>query len=139
MKVIYGSMAAVLLWAALEDIRKQQLTRVVVLLLGILGVAGILIGKEQDIWSIVCGAAIGIGTMGISMMSDGQIGIGDGMVLTALGLLLGGRQTLILLCIASCLMALVSIVLLIMRKGNRHTRLPFVPAIWGGYLAVMLL
>ena len=83
-------------------------------------------GRGWDDWMI-----------GISFLSKEQIGIGDGIVTGLLGCLLGARGCLVMLCIASCLMAVISIGILILKKGSRRTTLPFVPALLGGYIAAL--
>ena len=40
----------------------------------------------------------------------------------------------IVVCIASLLMSLVAISILLFRRGNRQTRLPFLPAVFAGYV-----
>ena len=77
------------------------------------------------------------GRIGISFLSKEQIGIGDGVVTGLLGCLLGARGCLVMLCIASCLMAVISIGILILKKGSRRTTLPFAPALLGGYIAAL--
>ena len=80
---------------------------------------------------------IGLCMIGISFLSKEQIGSGDGVVTGLLGCLLGARGCLVMLCIASCLMAVISIGILILKKGSRRTTLPFVPALLGGYIAAL--
>lgn len=83
------------------------------------------------------GAAVGLCMIGVSMASCEQIGRGDGMVVTSIGLLLGFRGCLIVVCLSSLLMAAVSIIILMLKKGNKNTRLPYIPALFVGYLAYM--
>lgn len=129
-------MGVLLLVAAVEDIKEKKVHRVLLALLVIVGVvAGIYacIGQSSNLWSLSGGLLIGLCMIGFSLISGGQIGIADGIIIAAIGLICGARDCLVIISIASMGMALLSIVLLIIRKGNRHTRLPFVPALLIGY------
>jgi leader peptidase (prepilin peptidase)/N-methyltransferase len=87
--------------------------------------------------SMLMGALIGICAVGISMMAGEQIGRGDGLVITAIGIVLGFRGVLGVVCLASLVMCVIAVILLILRKGNKNTRLPFIPAIFVGYAIYM--
>jgi len=125
---------ALLLIAGITDIRKQIISR---RLLGILFIACLItvpFMTKNSLFSMIGGLAIGFCAIGISMVSREQIGRGDGIVITAIGLVLGARQCLLVVCIASLLMSFIAIGVLLFRKGNRQTRLPFLPAIFAGYV-----
>ena len=77
--------------------------------------------------------------IGISIISGEQIGRGDGMVIAALGILCGVRNTLGIVCFASLFMLVPALVLVICKKGNKKTKLPFLPALFLGYLVNILL
>ncbi len=68
-----------------------------------------------------------------------KIGYGDGVVMLTAGLLLGYRSCIALLCFSMLLAALISIVLLALRRANRHTVLPYLPFVTAVYLAGMLI
>lgn len=138
MKIIYGSAGIIMLLAAIEDIRSKKISQKKLIVLGMICVIGCFAVK-QDWWSMIGGAAIGLCMIGISMISKEQIGWGDGAVTGLLGVMLGTKQCLVMLCLASCIMTVVSILILLSKKGNRNTRLPFVPALFGGYLAVLIM
>ena len=89
---------------------------------------------ERNILNTIGGLTIGLCVIGISITSKEQIGKGDGIVIPAIGLVLGARRCLIVVCIASLLMSLVAISILLFRRGNRQTRLPFLPAVFAGYV-----
>ena len=80
------------------------------------------------------GLAIGLCAIGISMASREQIGRGDGIVIAAVGFVLGVRKCLAVVSTASILMCAAAIIVLIMKKGNRRTRLAFLPALFAGYV-----
>lgn len=138
MKVIYIITALLLLAAAMEDIKKKEINMVFIAGIGISCFLGCLIMHDKNWWEILGGFSIGLCVIGISIISTEQIGKGDGMVIAALGLLLGARKCLFMIGIASIFMALLSIVILTLKKAGRHTKLPFIPALFGGYAAVLM-
>lgn len=125
---------ALLLIAGIIDIRKQIISRRLLGILFMVCLITVPFMTKNSLFSMIGGLAIGFCTIGISMLSREQIGRGDGIVITAIGLVLGARQCLLVVCIASLLMSFIAIGVLLFRKGNRQTRLPFLPAIFAGYV-----
>lgn len=127
--------------AGAMDLKSKTISRGIIFVLMIVCFAGafikVFINKEFGIWEIIGGVLIGFCAIGLSMVSREQIGRGDGLVIVAIGLMLGFRKCLFAVCMASIIMTLVSVIVLILRKGNRNTRLPFVPALFAGYVMCM--
>lgn len=123
--------------AGIMDIRSMKISRKYILVLIMVCIVSALTRERIDIFGVVGGILIGLCIMGISMISDGHIGRGDGLVIGALGIALGFRGCLIAVCIASLIMCIVSVVILILKRGNKNTKLPYVPALFVGYLAYM--
>ena len=139
MYIIIAVVIGVLLFAAgVMDLKSKTISRGLILALAVAGFVGALINvfmnKEVGIWEAVGGVLIGLCAIGLSMISREQIGRGDGLVIAAIGLMLGFRSWLFAGCMASVIMTLVSVIILILRKGNRNTRLPFIPALFAGYV-----
>ena len=128
-----------LLVAAVMDLKSKSISRGFLFILMLVSVASIFVRADFDIWNVVGGALIGLCAVGVSMISGEQIGRGDGLVIIALGIVLGFRECLASVCLASLIMALISVVILILKKGNRKTKLPFIPALFVGYVTCMLL
>lgn len=130
-----------LFMAGAMDLKSKTISREMILVLMIVCFAGafikVFINKEFGIWEIIGGVLIGFCAIGLSMVSRDQIGRGDGLVIVAIGLVLGFRKCLFAVCMASIIMTLVSVIVLILRKGNRNTRLPFIPALFAGYIMCM--
>ena len=137
MKIIYAIIIGVMFLLAVEDIRRKEMSWWKLGVLVCICLIGCICMPQKDLWSMAGGLMIGLCMVGISFLSKEQIGIGDGVVTGMLGCLLGARGCLVMLCIASCLMAVISIGILILKKGNRKTTLPFVPALLGGYIATL--
>lgn len=126
-----------LLVAGMMDLKSKSISRGFIFILMLVCLIGAFAKNNFGIWDAVGGILIGLCAVGLSMASREQIGRGDGLVIAAIGLALGFRQCLFLVCIASVIMALVSVGVLIFRKGNRDTRLPFVPALFAAYAVCM--
>lgn len=137
MKIIYAITIGVMFLLAVEDIRRKEMSWWKLGVLACICLIGCICMPQKDFWSMAGGLMIGLCMVGISFLSKEQIGIGDGVVTGMLGCLLGARGCLVMLCIASCLMAVISIGILILKKGNRKTTLPFVPVLLGGYIATL--
>lgn len=75
----------------------------------------------------------------LSFATREQIGYGDGIVLCMIGILCSFRKVMMILGIGLCLSSVVSMVLLILRKGDRYTTLPFLPFLWIGAVLEMII
>lgn len=139
--IIAVTIGVLLFVAGAMDLKSKTISRGIILVLMIFCFAGafikVFINKEVGIWEIIGGVLIGLCAIGLSMVSREQIGRGDGLVIVAIGLMLGFRKCLFAVCMASIIMTLVSVIVLILRKGNKNTRLPFIPALFAGYVICM--
>ena len=118
---------------SLEDVRKKKihLWPIPVFLLWQLG---FLVFTERNLWmDCLCGLAIGLVFCMVSMLSEGVIGIGDGLVICLLGFYIGARKVLIVLTVAFFLSGLAAMVYIALKKG-KTARLPLIPYIYVGYV-----
>jgi leader peptidase (prepilin peptidase)/N-methyltransferase len=129
--VIIGIM---LLGAGIVDIRSLKVSRAFIIVLFLACIAAFATSENPNIISALSGASIGLCAIGMSFIAGEQIGRGDGLVIMAIGLLAGFRWCLTVVCIASVIMSIVAIVMLIFKKGNKKTKLPFIPALFVGYI-----
>lgn len=143
LSVIILTIDALLLLAAIKDIKYKKISRFMLVLIFTLSIAAsvvtINLGRNISFVNMLGGASIGVCMLGISMLTNEQIGKGDGYIMISLGFILGFRDCLVVLCMASFIMAGISIVILILRKGNKNTRLAFVPAIFVSFTVVYVL
>ena len=136
---IYGMECLLLFLAGLEDIRKKKIHILTIFTMGVTALLGCMLRQDYGWYGALGGFLIGICVIGISIISGEQIGRGDGMVIAALGILCGVRNTLGIVCFASLFMLMPTLVLVICKKGNKKTKLPFLPALFLGYLVNILL
>ena len=80
------------------------------------------------------GLGLMIGLLLISKLSKEAIGSADCIIIGGLGVMLGVETQITILLIASILSSVVGILLLIVKKANKKTRLPFLPFLFLGYL-----
>lgn len=111
-------------------------------------VAGLIAGGLCSTW-LVCTGQILWGERLVALLpagvwfllsfgTRGQMGSGDGGILLILGLLLGSKNLMYLCIIALTISFVVSLLLLVTRRANGKTRIPFVPFLFVGYLVVTI-
>lgn len=83
------------------------------------------------------GCALGFGVILLSKVTQGKIGLGDGILLCVTGLGLGFWTNTELFGIALTLAAAVSILLLLLRIADRKKSIPFVPFLLVGYVILL--
>ena len=133
-QILIVAIGILLFIAGVSDIKKRQVNRRFLLTLMVVCLAAVLFKSDFGIMDAAGGLAIGLCAIGISMASREQIGRGDGIVIAAVGFVLGVRKCLAVVSTASILMCAAAIIVLIMKKGNRRTRLAFLPALFAGYV-----
>ena len=92
---------------------------------------------EHEIWlryagNVLCGMVPGVCLLLLAVATK-TVGSGDGAVLTLLGAVTGFQKTILVLCVGMFLAAFGSIVLLVVKKVNRNTCLPFLPFLAAGW------
>lgn len=79
------------------------------------------------------GVIEGVLLIGLSKITHGQIGIGDGIVFVVSGVILGFWGNGVLLFLSLILAAVTGVFLLLFRRVGRKDTIPFVPFIFVGY------
>lgn len=136
---IYGLEGLLLFLAGIEDIRKREIHLLYIAAMGIVACLGCVSMQNKSWYGALGGLLIGLCMLGISVISEEQIGRGDGLVTGALGILCGVRNTLGIVCFASLFMLPVAFVAILLNKGKKKIRLPFLPALFLGYVMMLLL
>ena len=85
--------------------------------------------------------SMGAGTIAavISVLTRGEIGFGDGLLILAMGSVLKSGELLGVLCAALLLCGIYSGLQLLVFKKKRETEIPFAPFLLVGYLGGILL
>ena len=116
-----------LAWEGLLDLRSRKICLPPVFAFFLVGIViSIVQGKEDFILSLA-GASLGGIVLLLAFFTKEKIGFGDGFVLLATGVLLGIRLNILMLLLGLFLASLKGIWMLIARRGNRNTKLAFIP------------
>lgn len=120
------------------DFRTREISLV---LAGIYGGLGILysIFTGRSIGDILIPAGIGMIFLAFGFLSRGEIGVGDGWILAALGTLLSTEIYVQMLCLGLFFAACWSGVLLVIYRRSRKTEIPLVPFLLAGYIGAILI
>ena len=133
----YGTLLF-LLFISFLDIRKREISIPVTLLFGLAGVVySVRTGRTMTDYLIPLG--IGILILGGSVLTRGQVGMGDGWMLLALGCMLRMECYIQMACIGMLLAAAYSGVLMLVFRKNRKTEIPLVPFLLLGYVGGMII
>ena len=133
----YGTLLF-LLFSSFLDIRKWEISIPVTLLFGLAGVVySVRTGRTMTDYLIPLG--IGILILGGSVLTRGQVGMGDGWMLLALGCMLRMECYIQMACIGMLLAAAYSGVLMLVFRKNRKTEIPLVPFLLLGYVGGMII
>lgn len=135
------SMAVILLVLSLFDIKKKEIPLWGTGILLIPAVCAVVMaGKgNTNLIILLSGIAVGIFVIITAAVTNGKIGIGDGLVLCVLGLALGFIKTCILFLSALFLAAFFSGIMLLFKKCGLKSTVPFLPFLFISYLGVILL
>lgn len=134
MKIIQIMVMVLLIFTAIIDIKKKEIP---FLLIGIgAGLAGISVayGFVHGAADVETAIALfpGVVLVLISLVTRGEVGLGDGLMFLCIGPVYGLEQTIAGLLIALFISSLFSIGILALKKGNRKTKLPFIPFLSAG-------
>lgn len=133
----YGTLLF-LLFSSFLDIRKREISIPVTLLFGLAGVVySVRTGRTMTDYLIPLG--IGILILVGSVLTRGQVGMGDGWMLLALGCMLRMECYIQMACIGMLLAAAYSGVLMLVFRKNRKTEIPLVPFLLLGYVGGMII
>lgn len=138
-RMIVIGIGILLFVAGILDIKSRMISRRMIAVLFLACCIMLPFQNNFSILDTVGGLSIGLCAIALSVASREQIGKGDGMVITAVGIAVGARRCFLVVCMASFLMCITAIGVLVLRRGGRQTRLPFLPALFAGYLLCVVL
>lgn len=134
-----------LLALSIMDIRERKIS-IAWLAAGAVAVCGVLLlekiafgtdGEELMVRSLL-GVIPGIFLLAVARLT-GKAGYGDGLVLILLGIGFGYLFCVVLLCLSLFLLSLCSVVLLLCRRVNGNTPMPYLPFLTAAYVCAGLL
>lgn len=131
-------MGILLLILSAADIKHHKIPGYMILLTGLVGGISNLISRQVSAVDMLLGAMVGIIMLCLSIISQGAVGIGDGLLVCATGVYLGFKDNAVLFLLALMLASVLSGILLVLKKSPK-TELPFVPFIFVAYLVFRFL
>ncbi|HIY19146.1 MAG TPA: prepilin peptidase [Candidatus Blautia avistercoris] len=90
--------------------------------------------RENQWGELALGYVPGIALIGLSILTKGKIGMGDGLILLSLGNFMRIKEVFLVLGMGLLLCSFWSGILLVARKAGKNSRIPFVPFLFAGYL-----
>lgn len=117
------------------DIRNREIPFKAVVIGGVIGCGSCFFQISQG--------SLSFGEMGLALLPGGfllflslvsgeKVGYGDGLLLAVIGLFSGFYRCMFILCISLLLLSITALVLLVLHKVHRNSRLPFVPFLAAG-------
>lgn len=95
---MYIVQSILLFFAGVADIRRKEIKIAYILGMSVVSIACIYMSEQRAVFDIVGGVSIGLCMIGLSLMTREQIGRGDGMVVAAVGAMLGIRSCVSVVC-----------------------------------------
>ncbi|HBI72699.1 MAG TPA: hypothetical protein DDY59_05865 [Lachnospiraceae bacterium] len=135
MKIIIG---VLLLLCSIQDVRRKKLSLWVILTGAVLIGICMPFSTSLSLLDRFGGVIVGVGVIGISLLTGGKIGMGDGLLLCVTGIGLGFWGNMELFAAALAAAAVVSILLLVFRLANRKKSIPFVPFLLFSFLSILV-
>ncbi len=131
--------AILLVVEGISDIKKREILLAGPIIAAALSVILLVSDPNRNIPGALLGLAEGFVIIVFSFITNEAIGLGDGVILCATGLLLGWKDNLFLFFWACLLCAVFSFIALIFRKADKKTKIPFVPFMAPALLITVLL
>ncbi len=133
MIVRYAGLLVYLAAAAVTDIRKKEVSVKAAGIAAVLAVTLRIAAGEKDLFSWMAGLLPGILVLLVGKVTKEAVGYGDGIAILVCGLFLGAGGCTGCVIIGLFLTFPVSLVLLVWKKADRKSRMPFLPFLLAGY------
>lgn len=127
-----------LILSTLIDLRKKEVNISLCISVALVGLIYEIFISKTDILSIILGILPGIFLMLTSIVTNEEIGKGDAVILSTIGIFLGLKKTILVLIYALFTTIIIGGILLLIRKKNKKYKIPFVPFILFSYIALCI-
>ena len=131
-------MTVLLLLAAFKDMKKRSVSLRLLVILSIFALLSTFL-RNDNVWDVLGGAAIGFLFFLISKCTGEQIGYGDSWLILVLGVYVGAKSLIWILFAASFGAGLFSLCFCAIHKWNRRYSIPFIPFLAAAFLGVVML
>lgn len=132
--VIMGFWLLLCCW---QDFRKKEI-HIGVIGLGVISIVVSCFTKDISFWNRITGLGLGLVLLFLNPVTGGQIGIGDGLIVSIIGLAVGFYQLSVILILALFGTGVTAAGLLLFKKAGRKATIPFIPFVFFGYLGGLI-
>lgn len=115
------------------DIKYKSLPGWFLMVGGVLAIGLAVLLRPISLWEMAGGLLLGILLFGVSLVTRGALGRGDGIFLGIIGLNLGFSTVFSIFTGALLLAAMLAILLMIVKRANKNTAFPFLPFLGVSY------
>ena len=129
---------AFLLYHSICDIKSRKIYIPICVIFAAVGLIVFVMGSRKQILSLIGGILCGVCLMLLSYFTEEGIGMGDGYVVTAVGIWSGGEKTFAALMGGLFLAAVFGILRVCTGKADGKTEFAFVPFLMSAYVSLVL-
>ena len=128
-----------LFYIALFDYKTKLIETKWLVLLGVLGLAGVMLQADVSVlWQSCLGMSVGGALLLLAWISGESIGFGDGWLFVVTGIFLGLLENFVLLFGSIILAGVFAIVCLVLKKKGRNDRVALAPFVLAAYVVFIL-
>lgn len=132
-QIILLLVLAFLIGVSFIDVKKKKVPMWTLLILLVGGIVHQIM-DFQGFWLLLYDCMPGIVLLMIARITSQQIGYGDGLLVLGIGMLLGIQKSILVIMFALMGSFIIASILLLCKKANRKTQIPFFPCVLAGYL-----
>lgn len=126
-----------LLLCSLQDLRKKKI-HIGLIGLGLISILASFFLLDISLWNRIAGLSLGLFLLIINRVTGGQVGVGDGFIISIIGFGLGFSQLAGILILALFGAGVLAIGLITFRKAGKKATIPFIPFVFLGYLGGLI-
>ncbi len=123
-----------LLLCSWQDFRKKKIHIALIVIGGFISLIYSFLSGDLAFSNRIAGLTLGLILLLLNPVTGGQIGIGDGLIVSILGIGLGFNQLAFILAYSLFGAAVFAVGLMLFRKAGRKFTMPFIPFLFLGYL-----
>lgn len=118
---------------AITDYKNKRIPLWTIVSVLCIGILNFFLQYDRDWKSILAGTGMGVTLCILSKITGNRIGMGDGLVITVIGMFMGVKLTFICMSTAFFLASFAALFLLCIKKAKRNYKMPFIPYIFAAY------
>ncbi len=124
--------------STLLDVKKKEVNTILCVIVAAVGLVYELFIMKTNIAIIILGILPGVFLMLASIVTNEEIGKGDAVILSTIGIFLGLKKSILILINALFMTVLIGGIFLLIKRKNRKYKIPFVPFILFSYISICI-